>query len=265
MRLYFAFIPLSAAAVGFYLTGHKPSLSRAVISAIIVFFGWGIHQIVNDLTGIEADKINAPERPICSNALDKRFTVTITAFLALAGLLISLSLSLPTGVIYLIVFAVNLIYDELKKFFLGNAAFAALIALCVYYGAFCSNNALDSFYRQKLFLASIGVGVINFTFAFLTDFKDAPGDKAAGVKNIVTAYGLVKARQFIPFYLCVQFFAVLIFLKSAGHHLSLIVYPALFMAATAAIFSLRDIYQNKYSTKWPLIEVVLLQTAMLLA
>jgi 4-hydroxybenzoate polyprenyltransferase len=265
MRLYLAFIPLSAAAIGFYLTGRIQPSPRAALLAAIVFFGWGVHQVVNDLTGIEADKVNAPKRPICSSTLDKRFAVSITSSLALAGFLISLVLSRPAGVVYIGVFAVNLIYDKLKKLFLGNAAFAALIALCVYYGAFGSKNGLDAFSRQKLLLAALCVGVINFTFAFLTDFKDEIGDKAVGVKNIVTVYGLVKARQFIPFYLGAQFFAVLIFFKSAGRPLSLMVYPALLMAAAAAIFSLRDIYKSKYSTKWPLIEVILLQTAMLLA
>lgn len=265
MRLYFAFIPLSAAAIGFYLTGRIQSLPRATLLAVIVFFGWGVHQIVNDLTGIEADKINAPNRPICSNVLDKKFTVSITIFLALAGFLISLALSRPAGIVYIIVFAANLIYDKLKKIFLGNTTFATLIALCVYYGTFCSGHRLDAFYQKKLLLAALCVGVINFTFAFLTDFKDEIGDKAVGVKNIVTVYGFTKARQFIPFYLGAQFLAVLIFIKGTRHSLSLTGYLTIFMAGAAAIVSLRDIYQGKYSTKWPIVEVILLQTVMLIA
>lgn len=265
MRLILALVPLTAAMIGFDLAPSPKPFGLRIITILLVGLGWGMNQVLNDLLGIDADRINAPQRPLCAGTLDKRFALIATFCLAGTGFIISLILNRPAALVFSAVLALNLAYNKLKKVFLNNADFALMIALCAVYGAFCSGIVFDTFCRQKLFLAALSVGVINFVFAFLTDFKDETGDKAVGVKNIVTICGRAKARRLIPFFLAAQFLAVLIFVKNAGHTLSVMVYVTFGLAVAAAIYSRRTIDQDNFSSKWPFIEALLLQTVMLLA
>ena len=152
--------------------------------AAILFFGWGLNQIINDYLGQQADKINAPQRPLAAGKLDPKPALSLTFGLFLLGLFISLKLSFNAGLAYLLIFLLNLSYERLKRLFLGNAGYGLMLSLCVYYGAVWNIGSFGfNWLNHKILTVAALVWAINYVFAFFSDFKDAQGDKLSGVRN----------------------------------------------------------------------------------
>lgn len=201
MRWYYSFVSLSAGILGITFTQNSASISKKIATLSVLFFGWGMNQIINDFSGQKEDAINAPNRPLVSGELEKPFAFKLTFILAFAGLIVSYFLNnwaLLFGVLF---FLINIAYEKTKKFPLfGNIVFGLLIANCVYYASSCvsGKNAVETAQNPNLFIIWLIVWSLNFVLCFFADFKDYDGDKKTGEKTLVVILGPQKAKLVGP-------------------------------------------------------------------
>ena len=112
MRLYFAFITGIAGWIGvsfyqFCMPEHA-SYTRDALILFMLFMSYGVNQVINDYFGQAEDRINAPNRPMITGALDPTSALLLSVGLLLIVLAISWFLS-PWSVIPVIKAKYNLI------------------------------------------------------------------------------------------------------------------------------------------------------------
>ncbi|MCK5306141.1 MAG: UbiA family prenyltransferase [Candidatus Omnitrophica bacterium] len=195
-RPYLFFVSGMAGLLGIVFSETIASCGRTICILIVLFLGWGVNQVINDLLGLREDRINAPHRPLVSGELPIKAAVVISLLLFAGGGLVTFLLNPQALFIYSAIFLMNFIYEYSKSVpVLGNFIFGFLLALCVYYGAVClSPRGLDAFLDKKLLLLAISVVLINITTAFYTYYKDARGDYLAGKKTIIVCLKPDRAR-----------------------------------------------------------------------
>jgi geranylgeranylglycerol-phosphate geranylgeranyltransferase len=196
MRAYLFFLSGMAGFAGVVWAGGAPVFNAAIIFAV-VFIGWGVNQVINDILGLEEDRINAPHRALVTGALPLKAAVWISAALFVMGLVATAYLSVQAIWLYLAVFGLNILYEYAKAVpLLGNVVFGLLMPLTFYYGFQCASGEplMDVFSNQVLFRVALGLFMINFSMCFFTYYKDYEGDKAVGKRTLVVFLTPEKAR-----------------------------------------------------------------------
>ncbi len=275
MRLYFAFISVTAGWLGITYCGVKPDISRQIAVLIILFLGWGVNQVINDYLCLPEDKHNAPHRATVTKELDTKFALYASIGLGFIGLMVSFYLNAQSIVIYLLFFILNITYKRAKRMpLLGNIIFGLLIVPCIYYAAMIAGNRglADVLQDSKLAILAMLVWLANFTLCFFADFKDYAGDKLENVKTLVVVLGINKARYLGFFLIALPFLCLYFFLKWS----LLLPYPpgiyflAVLSAAFLSFFWAAVLFykfpQGKstyYSLKWVITGAVLFETALI--
>ena len=267
MRPYLFFLSGMAGWLGVLFSGATSSVGRTTVVLSVVFIGWGVNQVINDLLGLKEDKINAPHRPLITGELPIKQAVIFSIFFFVLGGLITFLLNPKALVLFILVFVLNIVYEYSKGVpILGNVIFGVLLAPCVYYGAMCVNNkGLEILFDGRLTFIAIAVVLINSTVAFFTYFKDFAGDKTAGKKTIVVCLTPEKAK-YLNFFMSLLPFSVLFFW---GRQASVNTYFLILMASTFFILQYtaflyfrnaqgEDVY---YSLKWNFRGAVLFETS----
>lgn len=201
MRLYYAFITGISGWVGvaFYqfLKEDDITTSRSVVVLAILFLSWGTNQIVNDYLGLEEDRVNAPNRPMVTGALNIKAALLLSSILLTFALIVSYNLN-PWATIPLILgVLLNIIYEYAKAFsLLGNLIFGIMLAMCPIFGFLASGQIEGSLFTLNRFAVLIMIVLINAIMTYYTYFKDYTGDKAASKKTFVVKYGL-KVSKYI--------------------------------------------------------------------
>lgn len=196
MRVYLFFLSGMAGYAGVAWAGGAFVLDTAFILAV-VFIGWGVNQVVNDILGLKEDRINAPNRPLVTGELPLRAAIVISALLFVMGLIVTMYLNIHALWLYLAVFALNILYEHAKGLpIAGNVIFATFMPLCFYYGAQCAGEeSLEAIFANQMFLgAALGFFLINFSMCFFTYYKDYEGDKTAEKNTLVVLLSPEKAR-----------------------------------------------------------------------
>ncbi len=274
MRWYGAFISVMAGWLGIIFSGVTTSIFRQAAILAILFVGWGVNQIINDYLGLREDKFNAPERPMVTGALNARFALALSLALFIIGLMATYRLNPQANILYLFVFALNIVYERAKRMpSLGNITFGLLIAPCVYYGAVCVNRSkiLDVFFDSNLAVLAILIWLINAVLCFFADFKDYQGDKIAKVNTLVVALGLHRAKYLglffatLPF-LCLWYFLrkLLLFHFFINKHFLVMLTLTFFTFCYSALLLIKNPQgeNTHYSLKWALLGVVLFETTL---
>lgn len=271
MRPYLFFISGMAGWLGVVFSGTTSSITKIITVISVVFIGWGVNQVINDLLGLKADKINAPHRPLISGELSIKEAIAISLFFFILGGIITYFLNPQAIILFLLVFMLNIIYEYSKKVpFLGNIVFGFLLAPCVYYGAMCINNKglWDVLLDKRLGLIAIAVILVNITVAFFTYYKDYIGDKAGGRRTIIVQLSPYRAR-YLNYLMSAVPFTVLIFLpiwriSINVYFIVLIALTFLMLQYTAFLF-----FRNPqgvstyYSLKWNFRGAVLFKTSFI--
>lgn len=268
--------PLSFAGwLGIAFTAANASFWRQAAILIILFVGWGINQVINDILGLNEDRINAPHRPTVSGRLDINFAILLSLLLFLAGLIISFLLNKQAALIYILIFALNIAYERAKRMpILGNIAFGLPLATCVYYAAMCAGkmSAKAAFLNSALATLTLLVWAINFVLCFFSDFKDYEGDKTAGVKTLVVALGIKRAKYFGLLLVSIPFLLTFLCLKlRLLYAFSGVNYTALMLGISSVIliYCATAFFRNPagekayYSLKWVILAAVLFQISIL--
>ncbi len=196
MRVYLFFLSGMAGYAGVAWAGGASVLNTIAILGV-VFIGYGVNQVVNDILGLKEDRINAPHRPLVTGELPLRAAIAISAALFVIGLIVTAYLSIHAIWLYLAVFVLNILYEYAKGVpIAGNVIFASLMPLCFYYGAQCaSDDSLEVIFANQMFLGvALGFFLINFSMCFFTYYKDYEGDREAGKKTLVVLLSPEKVR-----------------------------------------------------------------------
>ena len=273
MRPYLFFISGMAGCMGVAFCGEKISIWRAVIVLFVVFVGWGVNQVINDLLGLNEDRINAPHRPLVTGSLPISSAVILSVLFFILGAGITLVLNAQALVLYFLAFALNIVYEYSKRVpFLGNIIFGLLLTPCLYYGAMCLNGkGIEIIADSKLAVLALGIVLINITVAFYTYFKDYLGDRETGTKTIVVKFSPQKAKHLNFIMSAFPFGIVVIMFFSEfwrdylnPFFLALMVLTFLIMQYTAFLFFKHEQGKNTYySLKWNFRGAVLYKTAFI--
>lgn len=165
-------------------------LLRIFLSFFFVYMGG---TTLNDVYGIETDKVNMPFRPLQSG----RVTLSEAYLFAFSSYIISLLITLSLGFSFLLVYFVFLILSFLysvppisleKSGIIGNLTLAIVTILvpAIAGAAFASNE----FNFPQFFWAAILCFTALFWFvSIIKDFKDIKGDKKHGKITFVIRVG----------------------------------------------------------------------------
>lgn len=269
MRPYLFFLSGMTGLLGIVFSGVNPSAVKVIAVLSVVFLGWGVNQVINDLLGLREDRINAPHRPLVTGELPVEFAVLLSTLFCLLGGIVTYFLNPQALILYFSVFLLNIFYEYAKKIpLLGNLIFGFLLAPCVYYGAMCVNNkGLEILLDKNLLLLSLGVILVNITVAFFTYYKDYRGDSATGNKTVIVYLTPNRAKYLNFFMSLLPFMAVVLLIPSARFNplfLLLTMLNLIIMEYTAFLFFKNS--QGKetyYSLKWNFRGAVLFKTAFI--
>jgi geranylgeranylglycerol-phosphate geranylgeranyltransferase len=219
MRLYYSFVTGIAGWIGvsyyeyiattegprgtsgMFRTIERPTPDdQKVIILVILFLAWGINQIINDYLGRKEDRINAPDRPMVSGALNPRWALALSISLLTGSLLITWFYLQPIAIYPLLIGVVlNVLYEFAKgKGILANILFGLMISMCGLYGFFAS-GPMEIYFTRSRISALFFIALLNGLMTYYTYFKDFIGDKAAGKATIVVKYGLETNRYIAIF------------------------------------------------------------------
>ena len=213
MRLYYSFITGIAGWIGVayyeYLASLPagarektieivPSEEKKIVILVLLFLSWGINQIINDYLGLEEDKVNAPERPMVTGALNPKRALIVSIVLLFISSLITWFYLEPFAIVFLLAgVLLNVIYEYAKGHGIwGNIVFGLMITMATLYGGYAAGPTQSSALASHRFSALILIWVINGVMTFYTYFKDYKGDKSAGKRTVVVLYGIKKSKVF---------------------------------------------------------------------
>ncbi|OLS12970.1 MAG: (S)-2,3-di-O-geranylgeranylglyceryl phosphate synthase [Promethearchaeota archaeon CR_4] len=178
---------VGAFASGFFI---EPNWFDLILCYIIVFCVSAGGMIINDLTDIEIDKVNCPERVLPSGRLSiQTARIQFTLYL-----IVSLILAIITwngSVIIIVVFGqiITIAYSiKLKRLgFLGNLCVSLVTAASILLGGALQNHLDIALWPTVVaFLCNLGREITK-------GIDDYAGDSQAGVKTIAVRYGLKSA------------------------------------------------------------------------
>ena len=199
MRLYYAFVTGVSGWIGLafydFLVGGTVPIGRQIVILTILFFSWGVNQIINDYLGLAEDRVNAPHRPMVSGELNIIAALSLTGvFLLIIGTL-SYLLNPWALLVAGIGILLNIIYEYAKAWgLLGNLIFGLMIASCTLFGFIAAGPLLDPVFTTNRYAVLVLVTTLNAVMTYYTYFKDYEGDKKAKKNTFIVQYGLNAGR-----------------------------------------------------------------------
>lgn len=157
----------------------KSFSSIFVISASILVF--------NDYIDVETDRINAPHRPIPSNAVTSSETLALSIVLLMAGLLLGCLINIIAFVSAAMLAVVGFLYNvKFKKSGLpGNMMVSFSVGMTFIYGGF----SVGRFYSKTAWFFGIIAALIDLGEEIAADAMDAEGDRLIGSRSLAIMYG----------------------------------------------------------------------------
>ncbi|MFX1450727.1 MAG: UbiA family prenyltransferase [Promethearchaeota archaeon] len=231
-------------SLSFDFNKHLIPLILVIIS---VDSAWYFAVGVNDYYDVEIDKVINPNRPLVKGDLTKGDVKKFTIFFGSISVIIALICSLLynfwiiifTG-IYLL--SLGFLYSappvrikmrtSLSTMFIGLTCSTTVLSG----GVLILNNEeliFSSSINNELIFASITIGIIAFLASIGKDFKDIPGDEAAGIPTLPIKYGAKNAAKIllITGMACYSVF----FLYPIFDNIYLLSYPSIIFAITSWI------------------------------
>jgi len=197
-----AFMGVAALFLGVSIvTGEPPTfipLDQALVIALAGFMIVYSIMAVNDIVDVEADRVNAPWRPIASGSvsigLASRVAIVVT--LAALGLALYVEPSPLTGLTALWFLGLAHFYNLRGKRLLlaGNVVVAFLTAFPLAYGVVVASHYMGGswdrgdYIRSAIFWTMIFLSVLGREVA--KGIVDVEGDRLVGARTIANTYGV---------------------------------------------------------------------------
>ncbi|UCG70451.1 MAG: UbiA family prenyltransferase [Thermoplasmata archaeon] len=235
-------------ALGFYgrLSINSPIQTWAefnfiplIIGAILYSIFNGASNAYNQVTDLEVDRINRPERPIPSGKLTIKEALRFAYIVYAIGLVVAFFISIPFFMVTVLCLMITTLYStppiQLKKrFLISNMT----IAFCQSWLFVLAGWVVYSFsnpFEPTLWF----IGMILFIFLVgacgTKDFTEVEGDKKYGMKTLPVLYGNEKAARITG-----PFFVLPFVLIPVGVLLGILPHTAIYLT----IFVVYGIYLN---------------------
>jgi 4-hydroxybenzoate polyprenyltransferase len=217
MRPQLADHPGATAAVGVI------ELSILVAASVLIAAGG---YAINDYFDQDIDSVNRPQSAVLGKTIGRRWGIFWHLVLSLAGLSMSLFLSLRTGNWLTFLFnslAVLLLWvystDFKKQALVGNVVISLLtswVVLVLYVSEAGLNLTGLSDARRGFIMSVYRIGILYGAFAFMSsvireavkDIEDMPGDERHGCRTMPILWGVRSSKVFISVWMIVLFFAL---------------------------------------------------------
>ncbi len=194
-------------------SGGLPSfipLDQVIVIALVGFLLSYSVMVVNDIVDVEADRVNAPWRPIASGLipLSLAWRISVLAVLLGLGLTLYIEPSPLTSITAVLFLGLAHFYNfrGKKVIFIGNVIVAFLTAFPLLYGAVIAGYYLgvswgwEDYVRLTIFWFMVFFSVLGREVS--KGIVDIEGDRVSGVKTIANTYGArVAAFTALIFYL----------------------------------------------------------------
>ncbi len=144
--------------------------------------------VSNDLSDLAEDRVNKPDRPLPSGAVERRTARRLAAFLALLGLLLAVGIGVAPALVALLALALLTQYNQGWKSTAGggNLLIGGLAGGTLLVGGYAGSGMTGV-------LANALPGAVLFTFItareLLKTAEDVAGDRAAGKRTAATEHG----------------------------------------------------------------------------
>lgn len=192
VRPHFFVLPCAACLAGAATSPRGGSGLGVAVAAASVGVAWAVGQLLNDLVDLDADAVDAPERPAVRGLLPEGPTALVACLL---GLLVAVALALvhPLGWLFALGSAVlMLVYAPAKALpLLGNLAHGALMALLALIGAAAAApQAPLSEVATRAWPTLACVGALGALYLQGNYEKDRAGDARAGYRTLAHLLGV---------------------------------------------------------------------------
>lgn len=192
VRPHFFVLPAGACLAGAATSPRVGTGLGVAVAAASVGVAWGVGQLLNDLVDLEADAVDAPERPAVRGLLPEGPTALVACLL---GILVAVALALvhPLGWLFALGSAVlMLVYAPAKALpLLGNLAHGALMALLALIGAAAAAPGVPlSEVVPRAWATLACVGALGALYLQGNYEKDRAGDARAGYRTLAHLLGV---------------------------------------------------------------------------
>lgn len=188
---FFAF-PVGAILAGLSTSAFPPSTVRITLACLIAGVGWGIGQLLNDVLDLEADSIDAPERPAVRGLLPPRLTISLATAIGLILVAILIQLHPFGWLLGLCSMALILSYNKCKAIpGVGNLSHGLLMSVACLIGAAVAQPKAP----LDVLIQTNGSSLF-FTGAWAALYlqsnyeKDMRGDAVGGYRTLAHVLGL---------------------------------------------------------------------------
>lgn len=147
----------------------------------------GSSNVFNDVFDLEADRVNAPQRPLPSGQVSTRAALVWCSTLALVAVLAAVPLGVAHTLTVVAVLGVSAWYSmRLKRILiLGPLVVAVLLASALVFGAAVGTSLLPA-----VWVGAAEIAVFTFGRETLKGVRDVEGDRRAGVATVATVWGV---------------------------------------------------------------------------
>ncbi|HIH60238.1 MAG TPA: UbiA family prenyltransferase [Ferroplasma sp.] len=201
---FFSIYIVGFIAVNVHITKFIIPLTLGAISVFLVTAGGNI---INDISDLETDRYNHPDRPLPAGTITKKSAYYLALSFFILGFLISIFISLLISTVVILAELLLVSYEfKTKKLGLpGNITISLLIGMIFLYGGFITDML------SKMILLFFLAFFSNMSREIMKDIEDVKGDidritlpKRYGIKNakIVSAAFVVTTIfiSFLPYY-----------------------------------------------------------------
>jgi geranylgeranylglycerol-phosphate geranylgeranyltransferase len=182
---FFSIYIVGFIAVNIHIAKFILPLSLGAISVFLVTAGGNI---INDISDLETDKLNHPDRPLPSGTITKKSAYYLAIAFFISAFLISLFVSLLISIIVILAELLLVSYEfKTKKIGLpGNITISLLIGMIFLYGGFITDML------SKMVLLFFLAFFSNMSREIMKDIEDVKGD--VDRVTFPKKYGIPKAK-----------------------------------------------------------------------
>ncbi|WP_370573932.1 UbiA family prenyltransferase [Methanomethylovorans sp.] len=185
--------------------GKFAPVPETVFGFLSVFFISASILVLNDYFDVETDKLNAPHRPIPSNAVTPSEALLLSIILMLFGLILSFLISVIALLISIILFIIGFLYNRnYKKSGLpGNLMVSFSVGMTFIYGGV----SVGSSFNNIVWLFGLIAALIDLGEEIAADAMDMQGDLLISSNSLAIKYGKPVALRISSY---IFFFVILL-------------------------------------------------------
>jgi len=176
-----------------FALGYFASSALTLTAAFSVFFISASILVSNDYFDIETDKINAPHRPIPSGLVSPAQALALAVFLLLAGLVLSLTISITALLFSVGLTIIGLLYNrKFKKHgLIGNLMVSFSVGMTFVFGGL----SVGMPFNKVVIFFSVIAALVDLGEEIAADSMDIKGDELIDSNSIAIKYGKEKALR----------------------------------------------------------------------